>query len=135
MEMNRASLGEIIVSIPISRSEAQSISTLFQSYFYLVHGTWYFVRYFIFVTNSTFLVSFRRFLQFESPRNTIPQAFLCRYKFRPNECPGFQCRTDVIRLYHTPRCVHLRRSATLELPMHRLLHPHLDCKHSLWSRN
>ena len=64
MEMNRASLGEIIVSILISRSEpaAADISTLFQSYFYLVHGTWYFVQYFISVLNSTFLVSTPLFL-------------------------------------------------------------------------
>ena len=145
MEMNRASLGEILNSSASSIYFTERSAVYFNSISILFRlpaaaGTWYFVlfqfvNYFIYVSNSTFLFSSLLFRSLRSPNSRFPLANPCHYRFRPIVYLGFRCRTIVIHRYRRFGSAPLRRSAAREHPMHRLLHLHLDCKHSLWLRN
>ena len=99
---------------------ARFISILFPSYFLVPR------LFFISVSNSKFLFSSLQFPEYQLPRNTIRQAFLCHCKFHPSGHLGFPWRTRVIHFFRTLRCVHPRRNAILEHPILHSTHLHLE---------
>ena len=150
MEMNRASLGEIVNGAKISTyftkrsgvyfyyisivflfiiSRSGPPRRVFPSYFHCISNL-----YFISESNSVFLFSFLLLRLLRSPRNRSLLAVPFHWRCRPNLGQGFRCRTYGNLLYRIPRCGRLRRNVGLARSICRWFHPHLGWRYSTRSR-